>query len=257
MKITTQSIRRLKQERPIVAVTAYDAITAKLASDAGVDLILVGDSVGNTLLGFPTTLPVTLEMILHHTAAVVRAKPEALVVTDIPFPEAHRDPGVALDSCARCIQEGGADAVKIEGGANVAPLLERIAGAGIPVVGHIGLLPQQIAQLGGYRRYGKTDTEKESLMEDALAAEAAGAFAVVAEMVEAETAAAIASRLKIPLIGIGSGNRCDGQILVSCDLLGLTPKAPSFVKAYANLAETTREAFRQYTEEVRNRKFPS
>lgn len=257
VKITTQSIRRLKNERPIVAVTAYDAITAGLASEAGVDIILVGDSVGNTFLGFQTTVPVTLDMMLHHAAAVVRAKPDALVAVDIPFAIAHRDPDTAIAACARCLQETGADAVKIEGGVAMAPLIERLTRAGIPIIGHIGLMPQQVVRLGGYRRFGKTERGKSILHEDAAAIEAAGAFAIVGELIEEQTAATIAGKLGIPLIGIGSGNRCDGQILVSCDLLGLTPKPPSFVKPFANLADATRDAFRQYAEEVRNRNFPS
>lgn len=258
MKITTQTIRDLKGKRPVTALTAYDYIMARLASEAGVDLLLVGDSLGTTLLGMPTTVQVNLEMMMHHTAAVARAHPAALVITDIPFPEAHRSEEELIDVCARCVQEAGAEGVKIEGGTAMADRIARLAGAGIPVLGHIGLLPQQVYQLGGYRKFGTTPAEKESLIADALAVEEAGAFALVAEMVDSESAREITSRLKIPVIGIGSGVECDGQVLVSPDLLGLTPgKVPSFVKRYANLGETMAAAFSQYVDDVREKKYPS
>lgn len=240
-----------------MAVTAYDYMTARLASEAGVDLILVGDSLGTTILGFSTTVPVTLEMMLHHTAAVARSRPQSLVVTDIPFPEAHRDKGLLLDGAARCLQEGGAEAVKIEGGQIVAEKVRSLVAAGIPVLGHVGLLPQRVHETGGYRKYGKSAAERTSLLEDARAIEDAGAFALVAEMVEASVAGEMRDVLKIPVIGIGSGLECDGQILVSNDLLGLTPgKVPGFVKQYARLDEAVREAFSCFGEEVRKGLFP-
>lgn len=258
MKTTTQTIRALKGQRPIAALTAYDFTMARLAGEAGVDLLLVGDSVGTTALGLPTTVQVTLEVMLHHTRAVTRAAPPSMVVTDIPFPEAHLDTFRLIEACARCVQEGGAEGVKIEGGAAMAPKIRQVVAAGVPVLGHIGLLPQQVYQMGGYRKFGKTFAEKESLLADALEVEKAGAFAVVAEMVEEDTAGEIARRLRIPLIGIGSGAGCDGQILVSHDILGLTAgKVPSFVRRYASLGQQMGEAFRSYVTDVQEGQFPS
>lgn len=257
LKVNTQTIRDLKGKRPITALTAYDYIMARLAGEAGVDLLLVGDSLGTTILGFPTTVQVTLEMMLHHTAAVARARPAALVVTDLPFPEAHRSIDALLDASARCMQEGGAEAVKIEGGALMAEKLTALVEAGIPVLGHIGLLPQQVYRLGRYKKFGKTPAEREALLADAQAVEKAGAFAVVMEMVEAEVAREITARLKIPTIGIGAGPHCDGQILVSHDVLGLTQGAvPSFAKQYASLGDATAEAFRSFVDDVQNRRHP-
>lgn len=257
-KITTQTISLLKGERPVVAVTAYDTVMACLADEAGVDLILVGDSVGTTQLGFDTTVPVTLDMMVHHAAAVARAKPGALLVADVPFAIAHDEFSNLLDACRRLMQEAGVEAVKIEGGADIAPKVERLVRAGIPVLGHIGLLPQNFHQLGGYRKFGRSDSEKSVLVDDALALEKAGCFAVLCEMIDGTAAGTIASELKVPLIGIGSGPHCDGQILVCNDLLGLnTGYVPSFVKQYAQLGDEVRTAFAHYAEDVRNRKFPS
>ncbi|MEX2382252.1 MAG: 3-methyl-2-oxobutanoate hydroxymethyltransferase [Opitutales bacterium] len=258
MKTTTQTIRDLKGKRPITALTAYDFTMARLASEAGIDLLLVGDSLGTTVLGMSTTVQVTLEMMLHHTIAVTRAHPASLVITDIPFPEAHRSEDALLDACSRCMQEAESEGVKIEGGTDVSGRIRRLVRAGIPVLGHIGLLPQQVYQLGGYRKFGKTTAERESLLADAVAVEEAGAFAIVAEMVDAETAREITSRIGIPVIGIGSGPHCDGQILVSHDILGLTPgKVPGFAKSYANLGEMMASAFAQYVDDVREKKYPS
>ena len=209
---------------------------ARYADEAGVDLILVGDSVGTTQLGFETTIPVTLEMMLHHTAAVARAKPQALVVADIPFAVAHGEFKDLLEACRRLMQIAGAEAVKIEGGASMAPTIERLTNAGIPVLAHIGLLPQQFHQLGGYRKFGRSEAEKLILVADALALEKAGCFAVLCEMVDGPVASTIAQELALPLIGIGSGSHCDGQILVTNDLLGMTAgHVPSFVKQYSDL----------------------
>jgi 3-methyl-2-oxobutanoate hydroxymethyltransferase len=257
VKITTKTLSALKAERPIVAVTAYDAPTARYADAAGVDLILVGDSVGTTQLGFETTVPVTLEMMVHHTAAVARAQLRALLVADVPFTLAHDDFSVLLNGCRQLLQNGGAQAVKIEGGAALAPKIARLIAAGIPVVGHFGLLPQNVHQIGGYRKYGRSEAEKRALLEDALALEQAGCFAVLCEMIDGAVAGTIASELKVPLIGIGSGPGCDGQILVCNDLLGLNAGyVPSFAKQYANLGEAAEKAFADYAAEVRNRKFP-
>ena len=223
MKTTTLTLRKLKGQRPIVAATAYDAITARCASEAGVDLILVGDSVGTTQLGFASTIPVTLDMMAHHTAAVARAQPDALLVADVPFAEAHFEFKQVLASCQRLLQAAGAEAVKIEGGAGLAEKIGAIIAAGVPVMGHIGLQPQQLQNLGRYRRFGVKPAEAEQLLADALALERAGVFAIVAEMIEPNLARTIRETLKVPLIGIGSGADCDGQILVCTDLLGLTP----------------------------------
>ncbi len=257
MKITTQTIVQSKGKRPLVAVTAYDAVIARYADQAGVDLILVGDSVGTTQLGFETTIPVTLEMMCHHTAAVGRARPQALLVADVPFGVAHDDFSVLLSACRRLMQEAGAEAVKIEGGASMAPTVACLVEAGIPVLGHIGLLPQQFHRLGGYRKFGRSEEEKSVLVDDALALQKAGAFAVICEMIDGTVAGAIASQLEIPLIGIGSGPHCDGQILVCNDLLGMnTGHVPGFVKRYADLGAQVEEAFSNYADEVRAGKFP-
>jgi len=248
----------LKNKRPVVAVTAYDTVMARLANEAGVDLILVGDSVGTTQLGFETTVPVTLEMMLHHTAAVARAKPDVLLVADVPFTIAHDNFSHLLEACRRLMQEAGAEAVKIEGGATLAPTIARLVQAGIPVLGHIGLLPQNFYQLGGYRKFGRSDAEKSLLVDDALALEKAGCFAIICEMIDGTVAGTIASQIQVPLIGIGSGPHCDGQILVCNDLLGMNNGyVPSFVRQYAQLGDEVRTAFAKYAEEVREGKFPS
>jgi 3-methyl-2-oxobutanoate hydroxymethyltransferase len=258
MKTTTQTIRTLKGKRPVVCVTAYDTLTAHLADLAGIDLILVGDSVGTTHLGFDTTIPVTLDMILHHTGAVARAKPSALVVADIPFVEAHLSIDTLLVNCRRLMQQAGAEAVKIEGGQLMADKVAALVLAGIPVLGHIGLLPQSYYAMGGYRKTGKSQSDLDRLVQDARALQEAGAFAIIGEMIHPATSAHITSSIDIPFIGIGCGPDCDGQILVSSDLLGLNPggKYPSFVKLYASLGEQTREAFSRYADEVRGRVFP-
>lgn len=257
MKITTRTIRERKNKASIVALTAYDAINAALADRAEIDLILVGDSVGTTLLGWETTIPVTLDIMLHHTAAVSRGCFHPLIVADLPFVESRSPYEIMLNACLRLVQESGAEAIKVEGGQKMAGRVKQLTTAGIPVLGHIGLLPQEIHQMGGYRKFGKTEEEKESLLKDALALEEAGVFAIIAEMVEPSLAGQITQKLNIPLIGIGCGKDCDGQILVSTDLLGLNPgKYPSFAKKYANLAEQTTEAFKAYADEVRQKQFP-
>ncbi len=257
-KWTTQSIRGLKGKRPIVCVTAYDAVTAVLADEAEVDLILVGDSVGTTMLGFETTVPVTVDMMVHHTAAVARARPAALLVADVPFAAGCHEFDRVLDTCARLMREGGAEAVKIEGGEAMAPVVARLVRAGIPVLGHIGLLPQRYYALGGYRRFGRTPAEREHLLADVRALQDAGAFAIVAEMLDSGCAAALTGELEVPMIGIGCGPDCDGQILVCNDLLGYSvKKVPGFVKQYGDLAGEARKGFAAYARDVREKKFPS
>jgi 3-methyl-2-oxobutanoate hydroxymethyltransferase len=257
VKMTTQTLRALKGQRPIVCVTAYDTPMARCADAAGVDLILIGDSVGNNVLGFPSTVPVTLNMMAHHAAAVARAKPQALVVADLPFGDAHLEPGDVIKACRRLIQEGGAEAVKIEGGLPLAPLIERLVLAGIPVMGHIGLQPQQVNVLGGYRRFGQRVPEADALRADVEALEGAGVFGLVLEMIDAKLAGELTRMARTPTIGIGSGPDCDGQILVANDLLGMNERVPSFVKQYANLREATVEALAAYAAEVREKKFPA
>ena len=257
-KLTVRDIQELKGRQPITALTAYDAIMARLASEAGIDLLLVGDSVGTTYLGFETTLPVTLDMMVHHTACAARVCPHSLLVADVPFPEGRLKGNGLLKACARLIQEGGAEAVKLEGGEAIAPKVEQLVEAGIPVLGHIGLLPQQVNVLGGYRKFGSTPEESQALRKDAAALEAAGVFAIVGEMIEPEVAAEIAKALRVPFIGIGCGPHCDGQILVTPDLLGLTMgNVPSFVEPFADLKKTVHGAFTAYAEAVRKRTYPS
>ncbi|MFT3783093.1 MAG: 3-methyl-2-oxobutanoate hydroxymethyltransferase [Nibricoccus sp.] len=257
MKTTTHTLRKLKGQRPIACVTAYDAITARLASEAGIDVILVGDSVGNTILGYETTVPVTLDTMCHHTAAVVRAKPESLVAADVPFAEAHYDFERVLRACQRLMQEAGAEAVKIEGGALLAPTIARLVEAGVPVWGHIGLKPQQVHALGRYKKFGTNAAEAESLMADALALEKAGVFALLIEMVDPGLARTLTETAKVPVVGIGAGPHCDGQILVYTDMLGLSSGyVPSFVQKFGEAGEQFKKGFASYTEAVRNKKFP-
>jgi 3-methyl-2-oxobutanoate hydroxymethyltransferase len=248
----------MKGKAKVVCTTAYDALFATLADKAGVDLILVGDSLGTTMLGLPTTIPVSFAMMAHHTAAVARAKPNALVVLDLPFGIASHSFDVLLDHCMRAMQESGADAVKLEGGAEYAPVVEKLTRAGVPVMGHIGLLPQRVAQLGGYRKFGKTPDEVAQLVADAQAIEKAGAFSIVGEMMDHDAAKTVAESISVPLIGIGAGPHCDGQILVSTDLLGLTQgNVPSFAKRYADLGTLACEAFSAYAKDVREGVFPA
>ena len=224
VKPTVRHLAELKGKKPIVGLTAYDAIMGKLISDAEVDFILVGDSVGTTLLGHETTIPVTIDDMVRHTSAVRRSDPGCLLVADLPFGEASLSFDRLLESCRRLMQEGGADAVKLEGGRDLADDVEKLVATGIPVLGHIGLLPQTVKAIGGYRRFGADRDEAESLYTDAISLEEAGCFAIIAEMVEGKVAAELANQITPPLVGIGSGPDCDGQILVTHDLLGLTLK---------------------------------
>lgn len=254
---TIKNIRSRKGKAPIVAVTAYDAVTAYWVDRAGVDLILVGDSVGTTQLGFTTTVPVTLDMMVHHGAAVMRSNPQALVVCDLPFGLASAAFDRLLQAACRLLQETGVGAIKLEGGVECADSVSRLVKSGIPVLGHIGLQPQQVLTLGGYRKFGTDQGEREKLIDSARALEEAGAFALVTEMVDSETTRAITGAVGIPVIGIGSGPHCDGQILVSTDLLGLNPgPVPKFVRTYARLGEETERAMRSYVDDVRQGRFP-
>jgi 3-methyl-2-oxobutanoate hydroxymethyltransferase len=257
-KITTATIRAMKANREkIVALTAYDFFTAKIADGVGIHLILVGDSLGMTVLGYDSTIPVTMQDMLHHCKAVTRAKPNALVALDLPFMSYHESTEQAVRNAGRALQEGGAEAVKIEGGETVADKVRAIVSCGIPVLGHIGLTPQSVNQFGGYKVQGRDAETATRLLADAKALEQAGAFAIVIECVPADLAKKITASVKVPTIGIGAGADCDGQILVCHDLLGLFTYTPKHVKRYANLAEEMRKAFAQYKEEVERGEFPS
>jgi len=255
VKPTVRYLAELKGKRTIVGLTAYDAIMGKLISDAGVDFILVGDSVGTTLLGYDTTIPVTIDDMVRHTSAVRRSEPRCLLVADLPFGEASMSFDRLLESCRRLMQEGGADAVKVEGGRDLADDIEKLVATGIPVLGHIGLLPQTVKAIGGYRKFGAERDEAESLYTDAISLEEAGCFAIIAEMIESKVATELANQISPPLIGIGSGPNCDGQILVTQDLLGLTLKGiPSFVSPYANLARDASAALTRYVGDIRKKR---
>jgi 3-methyl-2-oxobutanoate hydroxymethyltransferase len=242
----------------IVCLTAYDYPTARLLDEAGVDVILVGDSVAMVALGHDSTLPVTLEEMLHHARAVRRGTHHALLVVDMPFGSYHAETAESLRNAVRFIKEAGVEAVKVEGGERRLELIARLTEAEIPVMGHVGLTPQSVNALGGYRVQGKTADAAEQLLRDARAVEAAGAFSVVLEAVPRELAAQITRELRIPTIGIGAGPDCDGQILVVHDLLGLTfGDPPKFARQYAHVGEVISKAVREYCDDVRSGNFPS
>src|SRR5712671_4381947 len=241
----------------IVMLTAYDATMARLFDRGGVDLLLVGDSLGNVILGLDTTIPVTLDAMIHHTRAVTRGTNRAVVVADMPFLTYQVSPEQALQNAARLFQEGGAAAVKLEGGSPVAKTVRRLTAAGLPVMGHLGLTPQHVHQLGGMKQQARNDKAAKELMLDASALEDAGAFAVVLEAIPDSVAEAVTSKLRIPTMGIGAGPHCDGQVLVSHDVLGLFDTfVPPFVKQYAQLGEMILDAAKNYANDVRERVFP-
>lgn len=250
VKATTRSIRLLKGIRPILCLTAYDAITARIAEQGGAELILVGDSVGNTVLGMENTVGVTLEMMIHHTAAVARAKPNAVIIADLPFALAHDSFPNLLKACRALMQKGGSHGVKIEGGASLATSILKLVDAGIPVMGHIGLMPQRVHSTG-YRRRGMNPEDQKEILIDAQAIAAAGAFSIVIECVDEKLARDVSLQLPIPTIGIGSGQGCDGQILVLHDLLGLTPNPPPFVKPEAHLFNDAVAAVKRWAKKTR------
>lgn len=258
-KITPQLLQEKKtQGRLIAALTAYDYATARLVDEAGVDMILVGDSLAMVVLGYDNTLPITVDEMLYHTRAVRRAVNRALLVADMPFGSYHAGRDAALTNAIRFIKEAGAEAVKIEGGASRAKLISRITSAEVPVIGHIGLTPQSVRKMGGYRVQAKSIDAFRRLMEDAIAVEAAGAFALVLEGVPREVARHITEAVKIPVIGIGAGPDCDGQILVLHDLIHLTSAAPpKFVRRYADAAALISGAVTSYVKDVTTRQFPN
>jgi 3-methyl-2-oxobutanoate hydroxymethyltransferase len=257
-KMTTLQLRAMKRKgEKIAMMTAYDFAFARIVDDAGIDIILVGDSLGNVVQGLATTLPVTMDEMIYHTTLVARGTTDAMVVGDMPFMSFQVSPGDALRNAGRFLKEGGAEAVKLEGGEAAAETIARITSAGIPVMGHIGLTPQSIHQFGGYRVQGKKEKAAERLIGDARAVQDAGAFSIVLECVPGDLAKTITEELKIPTIGIGAGVHCDGQVLVLHDLLGLTKEGgPKFVKRYAELGSAAREALELFIREVRERRFP-
>jgi len=258
-KITFQSLQDKKQaHRPITALTAYDYATARLVDEAGVDLILVGDSLAMVVMGYETTLPVTVDEMLHHTRAVRRAVKRAIVAADMPFGSYHGSVHEAVANAVRFVKEAGAEAVKVEGGAVRCELVERLAGAEIPVIGHLGLTPQSVHRMGGYKVQGRTQAAADELARDARMLEAAGASAVVLEGMPREVAARITGELRIPTIGIGAGPDCDGQILVFHDLVNLSFSPPAkFVRQYGDAAGLFRSAIEGYVRDVEERAFPT
>ena len=258
-KVTTSSIQEKKLNRePITCLTAYDYAGARLVDEAGIDLILVGDSLAQVVLGYDNTLPVTMEEMLHHTRAVRRGAKRALIVADMPFSSYHIDCKEALRNAAKFVKEAGAEAVKIEGGEKRSHMISKIVDAEIPVMGHIGLTPQSVHAMGGYKVQGKSLSAIEQLMRDAKALERAGAFSVVLEGIPREVATMITEELKIPTIGIGAGPDCDGQILVFHDLLGLSFGQPAkFVRRYADLNSVITTALEAYKNDVEGGSYPS
>jgi len=256
MRISSEQIKIRKGQTPIVVLTAYSAPVARLL-DSHVDILLVGDSLGMVIYGMPGTEAVTMEMMIRHGRAVVDATSQALVVIDMPAGSYETSPQQAVLSAKRLIEETGAQAVKLEGGRDRAAQIQAIVQAGIAVMGHVGLLPQRAAEFGGFKTQGKTPEQAESIMQDALAVQAAGAFSVVIEATIEPVARHVTEQLTIPTIGIGASPACDGQVLVVDDMLGLTDRAPKFVRRYAALATVIEDAVKNYAEEVKSRQFPA
>jgi len=256
-RVTVPSLaRRKRRGEKLTMLTAYDFSFAQIFDSAEIDILLVGDSLGNVIQGQETTLPVTLDDIVYHTRTVARGARRALVVADMPFGSYQISIEDALRNAVRCVKDGGAHAVKLEGGTRVAATIEGIVAADIPVMGHVGLTPQSIHKMGGHRVQGRNERGRERVLADARAVEAAGAFALVIEGVPADLGREITEAVAIPTIGIGAGVHCDGQVLVMHDLLGLSDWSPSFAKQYANLGSLAAQAARNFAEDVANEKFP-
>ncbi len=257
-KVTVPEIGKMKQAgKKITSLTAYDYSFAKILDEAGIDILLVGDSLGSVIQGQESTLPVTLDEMVYHTRAVVRGRKRALVVADMPFLSFQVSVEEAKRNAGRFLQEGGAEAVKLEGGVVMLQTIQAIVRMGVPVMGHVGLTPQWIHRFGGYRVQGKEKAEREAVLKDALAVEEAGAFSVVLEGIPADLAREITQRLSIPTIGIGAGVNCDGQVLVVHDMLGLFDMyTPKFVKKHADLKTVMAKAVKNFIAEVREKKFP-
>ncbi|WP_408006505.1 3-methyl-2-oxobutanoate hydroxymethyltransferase [Pseudalkalibacillus sp. A8] len=257
MKQISDFKKMKNQNEMIVMLTSYDYPSAKIAEEANIDLILVGDSLGMVVLGYESTIPVTMEDMIHHTKAVKRGADKTFVVTDMPFMSYHTSIADALKNAARLMQEASADAVKVEGAGKVIEVIDRLTDAGVPVMGHLGLTPQSVAVLGGYKVQGKDAAAAEKLIEDALAIEEAGAFALVLECVPRQLAEMVSKRLSIPTIGIGAGLGTDGQVLVYHDLVGYgSHRVPKFVKQYTNVSEQIGFSIKNYVEDVKERNFP-
>ena len=255
MKATVLELRGKKGAR-LVMLTAYDFPTARLVAEAGVDLILVGDSLGMVVLGYVSTLPVTMDDMVHHTRAARRGAPQAFLIADMPF-LSYGTPQQALDNAARLMKDAGADSVKLEGGEEVVPIVEALVRAGVPVLGHVGLTPQTASALGGYKLQGKDQAAPQRILDGAIALERAGCWGVVLELVPATLAKLITERIGIPTIGIGAGADCDGQVLVFHDMVGMfSGFTPTFVKRYAEAGQAIREAVTRYAAEVRDGSFP-
>jgi 3-methyl-2-oxobutanoate hydroxymethyltransferase len=258
MPVTTpQLIQWKQQQRPIVALTAWDYAIAQVLDRAGVDLILVGDSLAMVALGHSTTLPVTLDEMLHHAKAVRRGVEQALLVCDLPFLSYQESPQQAIHAAGRALKEAGMQAIKLEGGyPAIVATVAQIVQTGIPVMGHVGLTPQSVHRLG-YRQQGKSLAARAQILAEAIALEQAGAFAIVLEHIPADLAAQITQKLAIPTIGIGAGSHCDGQVLVTADLLGLTERQPPFAKPFTNLREVITQSVQAFSQEVREQTFPA
>ena len=255
-KPTVLELKRRKGQH-LAMLTAYDFPTARLVAEAGVELILVGDSLGMVVLGYDSTVPVTVDDMVHHTRAARRGAPDAFLIADMPF-LSYASAGQAIETAARLMKDAGADSVKLEGGVEVAPVVEALVRAGVPVLGHVGLTPQTASALGGYRLQGKDEDSVRRIVDGAVALEQAGCWGVVLELVPAELARLVTRRIGIPTIGIGAGGDCDGQVLVFHDVVGLfSGFTPTFVKRYAEAGETIREALKRYAEEVRSGAFPA
>lgn len=253
-----QIIQKKKQGEPVVILTAYDALWASLLTESGVEIILVGDSVGMVLLGYETTTSVTMEEMIHHAKAARRGAPDAFLIGDMPFGSYHQTPQESVANAFRFIREAGCDAIKIEWHSRVVEMVQAMTMAGIAVMGHVGLTPQTVSQLGGYKVQGRDPRRAKEILEGAMALEKAGCFSVVLECIPQQLAAEITRKLEIPTIGIGAGSQVDGQVLVTQDLLGLFDRfVPRFVKRYANLREEGVKAIRQFAQEVHEKKFPS
>ncbi|MBP0020333.1 MAG: 3-methyl-2-oxobutanoate hydroxymethyltransferase [Cyanobacteria bacterium SBLK] len=257
MSVTTRKLIEWKQQgRSIAVLTAWDCAIANLLDEAGIDIILVGDSLATVALGYKNTLPVTLEEMLHHTAAVSRGTKRALVICDLPFLSYQESIEMAVRSAGRALKEAGAQAVKVEGASpDILATIRKLTAIGIPVMGHVGLTPQSVYQLG-YKQQGKTEERGEQILQEAIAVTEAGAFSIILEHIPSDLAAKITKQVPIPTIGIGAGSHCDGQVLVTADLLGLSKKQPPFAKTYLNLRQIATQAVGEFINEVREQKFP-
>lgn len=258
-RVTTSTLRSMKDRgEKITVLTAYDYTMARLLDQTGVEILLVGDSLGMVMLGYDSTIPVTLADMLHHTRAVARGTQKAMVLADMPFLSYHTSLEESVKNAGILMQQGGAQAVKLEGGKEIVPVIEKLVSSGIPVMGHLGLTPQQVHQMGGYSVQGKSEDTARKIIDDAKAIEAAGVFAVVLECIPYQLAEIVSKELKIPTIGIGAGAGCDGQVLVTHDLLGMYQDlAPKFVKRYGQLGESLKDAVSKYISEVKDGAFPA